>query len=742
MKAKNEKKQKFAVPQKYKQALRLRKQRIDYRHLIAGALILGSLALTWFCYRFPLMRAGQAFRDLFLSLRYYFVYLVSNRRLPVTVTQLPSFDLSDFTPFSTEEISRKLSGMWQLIFKGEVFLSYLKTVLLFLRSFSVFLLCVVPVLLLLRPLVSSWLVKFKTGSVQRQSKSVKRFRKAFENPVRAAWTWLRAFYTFLSSKSYLAILLLIWCLNLNLVTILVEFLAFYFYFVMSFDFLSLFVQLVKLLIDAIVMFSGAPFLLWLSSALAVLDRWRRSIGFSLLNRFERKNREFVKSLPIVLFLTGTMGSKKTTALTAMAVSEQIRFRDKALELIMEQWSKYPNFPFYNLEQELMRAMERHHIYSLTTARKWVRKKQRRFCYSPDPSRIFAYDIDQYALDHDDGLTVSSVFDMITDYACLFLIYTVQSSLIISNYSIRSDSTMDYSGHFPIWNQELFKIRPREALHISGFSHILDFDLLRLGKKMIKDNPLAGSFEFGVVVITEIGKERGNTVTLQEVKKNVDEANPKNDLFNNDLKMVRHRATVCGFPFIRVLVDDQRPESWGADARDLSVILHILESTDFKSVMPLFFIEELLHDLLYPKFQRWQLKYRENRPDITLFYYAVNNIMTAFHRYYTNIHNVYGESLLTFEVEAGRMDGVKNTHQYYLSKKVAHSDRFATDCFLSYFEELALATMYGLDDYPTYETVRASREELSMQHSYFIAEMERYSVVLRNEGEKELRKAFT
>ena len=67
--------------------------------------------------------------------------------------------------------------------------------------------------------------------------------------------------------------------------------------------------------------------------------------------------------------------------------------------------------------------------------------------------------------------------------------------------------------------------------------------LRLGKKVLENNPKAGSFEFGVVAITEIGKERGNNLELKEVKKVTNETNQKNDLFNSWLKMCRHSATI-------------------------------------------------------------------------------------------------------------------------------------------------------------------------------------------------------
>ena len=75
-----------------------------------------------------------------------------------------------------------------------------------------------------------------------------------------------------------------------------------------------------------------------------------------------------------------------------------------------------------------------------------------------------------------------------------------------------------------------------------------------------------AFEFCVVVITEVGKERKNNLELTDVKGKAKEANQKNDLFNVWLKMCRHAATVDNFPLIKVVMDEQRAESWGADAR--------------------------------------------------------------------------------------------------------------------------------------------------------------------------------
>ena len=154
---------------------------------------------------------------------------------------------------------------------------------------------------------------------------------------------------------------------------------------------------------------------------------------------------------------------------------------------------------------------------------------------------------------------------------------IQSSLIISNYSIRTDSILSDIGNFPAWDTDFFKRDSRLLDSFFRHAHILDFDSLRLGKKVLAYNPRKDSFEFGVVVITEVGKERGNSIENAEKKKKDVGANQKNDLFNSWLKMVRHSATVDNYPFVKVLTDEQRPESWGADARDLCDIVHMRES---------------------------------------------------------------------------------------------------------------------------------------------------------------------
>jgi hypothetical protein len=293
---------------------------------------------------------------------------------------------------------------------------------------------------------------------------------------------------------------------------------------------------------------------------------------------------------------------------------------------------------------------------------------------------------------------------------------MQSSLIISNYSIRTDNRFLDAGNFPMWSFDFFRFDYGKN---SRYVHILDFDVLRLGKKVVENNEKAGSFEFGVVAITEVGKERGNNLELKEVKKGLDETNQKNDLFNAWLKMCRHSATVDHFPFIKVFTDEQRPESWGADARDLCDIVHIVSSGEQRLALPFFTIEEMVQEWMFDRFMTLYYDFRHRRGDNTLLVHVLNSITATIYKHYGTIYNRYGYSISKIEKERGTQDGNVEKKKYYLMNQKIYANRFSTDCFSDYFNDMARKSKMGLHDYVTYQTEKATVEELKMQNSYFI-----------------------
>ena len=207
--------------------------------------------------------------------------------------------------------------------------------------------------------------------------------------------------------------------------------------------------------------------------------------------------------------------------------------------------------------------------------------------------------------------------------------------------------------------------------------------------------------------------------MKEVKRNTDDTNQKNDLFNSWLKMCRHSATVDNFPFIKVFTDEQRPESWGADARDLCDIINVVSSGEQRLALPFYTIEEMISEWAFNRFIRLYEDFRFRRGDNTLLVHILKSITAWLWRRNLRIYNRYGYSILKIEKERGTMDVKTEKKKYYLMNAKIYAKRFSTDCFSDYFNDLARRSRMGLSDYLEYATEKASVEELKAQNSYFI-----------------------
>lgn len=281
------------------------------------------------------------------------------------------------------------------------------------------------------------------------------------------------------------------------------------------------------------------------------------------------------------------------------------------------------------------------------------------------------------------------------------------------------------GNFPLWDGDFFKRDSRLIDSYSRHAHILDFDMLRLGRKMLEDNPNKNAFGFGVYVISEIDKERKNTPELKEVKANADECNQKNDLFNVLLKMSRHACVVANRVFIKIFADLQRPTSLGADARELGEIVEIKKKGESTLALPFFapfHVFNLLFGWLFGKFENFYVQYRYNRADNTLFLYCLKSVTAKLQHYTERTANIFGSQTLTLEVEDGAREGEVKQCKYFRQSKKIYSKRYSTDCLSGIFEARAAANCVGLDDMREYADIMATSDELGLQNSHFQTEI--------------------
>lgn len=682
--------------------------------ITAAFILLGA-----FVFGDSYLRFGETAKDFGLSVGYYFCTLFGlDHNIVPSVTEYSSvMDWSILLPSDFESFTSQATSFFSLLVDGENFAGY------WAKVGDVMLVLLKVVAIILPCLLIIWLViwrLYKSGNTKHNSDTVplrvfKMLSRWLYQPLKRA---VLSYRDFLAEHRAVWILwAVMWAFHLNAASIVTGFLAYYFYFVLSFDVPNLYVQVCKLFIDLQVIFRHFPwwciaFVCWL-----LFDHWRKSIALNRLRHFEARNCGFINELPIVSMACGSMGKKKTTLITDMVLSQEVMFRQKSLEILQQNDMKFPYFPWIAFEDELRRCMEHGTVYNLASVKAWVALKRSRFIrHRNAQTQLYGYDYARYGTTFDDSLKISRLFEVLETYAMAYFIYVLESSLIVANYSVRTDNMMVDNGNFPMWITDFFPKRRRPQ---SRHAHILDFDVLRLGRKVLENNPNAGSFEFGVVGITEIGKERGNNLELKEVKKGAGDTNQKNDLFNSWLKMCRHSATVDNFPFIKVFTDEQRPESWGADARDLADIINIASCGDMRLALPFYTIEEMLSEWAFNHFLSLYYDFRFRRGDNTLLVHIFKSVVAWLWRRNLRIFNRYGYSVLKIEKERGTMDGKTENKKYYLMSAKIYAQRFSTDCFSDYFNDMARRSYTGLADYLEYATEKASVEELKMQNSYFI-----------------------
>lgn len=688
---------------------------------ISFTVILSLLFILLGVFRFSTsyIRFIEALGDLWNSVKFYFFEIFGIPHItPPTVEQYSEVMKWDiFLPETFESFKIKASAYFDLLFDESNLQAYGNLVFgkleVIAKASAIVLPCILVLVLAIKKIYGS--SNTDHGKDTIPLRAFKWLSSVTYQPIKRV---VKAYLAFLSDNAYIPILwAILWAFHLNLASIIIAFFAYYFYFAVSFRFGTMYVQFCKLFIDLKVVLEVFPPWSLITISYLIFNRFRQKIAQAHLRHLEARNCGFINELPIVSMTVGSMGKKKTTVITDMALSQEVMFRQKAFELIRKNDMKFPYFPWISFEMELRRCMEYGAVYNLATVKEWVKKKRLRYEKHENADlQLYGYDCERYGSDYDDGLRIWQLFDVLETYAQLYFIYVIESSLIVANYSIREDNRCIDAGNFPMWATDFF---PEITVEGGRHAHILDFDVLRLGKKVLENNPNAGSFEFGVVVISEVGKERGNVLDHKEIKKHTEETNQKNDLFNSWLKMCRHSATVDNFPFIKVFTDEQRPESWGADARDLCDIVHIVSSGKMRLAMPFYTIEEMLTEWAFDGFISMYYDFRHRRGDNTLLAHILKTVTSWLYKRNAKIYNRFGYSVSAIEKERGTMDAKPEKKKYYVMNKKIYARRFSTDCFSDYFNEMARNSKVGLNDYMEYATEKATVEELKLQNSYFI-----------------------
>lgn len=683
-----------------------------------------------------LLRLLEALRDVCLSVWAYICFIV-DIDVDVTVRELSAISLYDMgvLPETWEQFIIRMQLYGSALINGESFLTFFTALGNVLHDVVLVMYALVLVIGIL--VLVSGNLRDSVNNNSEDSKPLKFIKKI------SAVTWhpikrcFKQFVQFLKEYPiYYKIAFWLTIYTFNILTIIIEGIAFLFYFVISLDFINIFIQARKLFFDLALPVTKIPGIVWALVALIIYDVWRKKHANEKLDDAESTDEELIKQLPIASLICGPMNTKKTTFATDISITLNKIFRDVALEKLIENDLKFPDFPWINFERCLQYGMQAHTIYNLASVKKFVKKLKtlnvknnvpqglmlslrQNYGYTYNDC-VFGYDVKRYGFTYWDNLEEKTLYDVLEIYGQLYFLYVINSSLIISNYSVRIDSFLVDMGNFPVWDNDFFRKDAEAVKSHTRRSHIIDYDALRLGLRVIKDNKFKDSIDFGIILITEIGKERGNQYTVRgkNVINGIEQTTQNNDLFNVDVKMCRHRATIDNYPFVAFIMDEQRASSLNADLKELCDVLYIFESSEFNFITPVFAPDELLYNVTTPLFNNFYIKDRINKAGDNVIRHLFKKIYRSIQYHYVKLYNQYSACTLTYTVQDGKGDSTAKKKKYRLLKKKIHAGRFATDAYAGFYYEKTKYSKAGFADLPEYVDKTATLSELTSQNSYF------------------------
>lgn len=718
---------------------------INHRHYIFSGVIIVIAVISVVFYMTSYVRIWESICDLGTSIVFY-----AGRLFQFETTITPTvIELSDTVksidyifPTTSNSYGAKVLCTLHLVFNRYNIDAFFTGVSAFFVILPSILTVIVFVILMIRFLLKSYSSN-ECIDVKKESKAYK-LAVSFQTKVLFyIWKYIRSLYDFmLENKVYIKLFVFEFAVIYRVIPVCIEFIAYVLYFSFSLDFLSFFVQVYRTVLDMSLLLS-LPLGVWIIGALVLFDWLSFRKAYDILDHNECKNCGFVKSLPLVVMNCGLMGADKTTMLADMSLTRSKIIRQDVLDLLLKNQIKFPNFDWAFFENVLRQKITSGIIYSRATAKMYVinvfnhiarlstdsayyeayktvvRRERTRHRVSGWFS-FFNYDFKHNRVCYDNSLVHASLLKACENYAQEYVIYTMTSSLILSNIALREDFVILDKGAFPLYDYDFFRSKVGERK--SRYSHIADFDTFRMLTKLNEKNEHRLALDFGVVSISEIGKELGNQIENATYKKDDKLANPKNDGFAKFVKMSRQRTMLEYVTLYQMFCDEQRPESVMADFREVLQILRIGGNDKEHFALRGRALEDLFYYYIIAPLERFRLKYNTNRTDKTLIMYIVNNVVSAFMNHYERLRNKFTYKVKEIGMESGQLDGKIVNKKYYLSRLKIYRDRFATDCFSSIYEQESLNSMNGLAKVVTYKNTLAEVSELLLQNSYFANDM--------------------
>jgi len=633
----------------------------------------------------------------------------------------------DIVPFKWNVFVDNLGFYWRLFFSYVNFAQNFNDFFNGMASFARILMVLVLVILMVVILFRQMLVANGLSSGHK-SKPLRAWLWAREHIRKPTQKWIGDYYRWFKSNKWRKwIFICLWAWVFNLPAIAIDVVGWYFYFSSSFDFVSFFETVASVFVTLAPVLLRIPFLGYCLIAYLIFTVIRRKAAEKEVEQKVASDYAVTNDETGVFnLILGKMRAGKTTVQSSMLRVVDWIYHNNAYDNMNNCSMMFPLFPWINLERLIKGAGEGGHVHNRSQVEILI-ELVAGICDVSANGFILGYDTNKYPKDYYDGAVLYDLKDVLVIYAESYWLYFHDDNLIASNYSVRTDAIKKDKGHLIIWDFDSYHHDNRKMQAISRYSHIIDYDMLRSGKKVKDDNPNSDATDGCVIGITEIAKERGNALENADYKKTDDLANPKNDLFDLDVKMGGHLAYIWHTPFFKIISDDQRSGSLSSNMVDVAETIFTVDRRKNveKTALHLFWFEPLILEWIVKIRDKFYSAYRFQRDDMTLVQHLINMAGSLSYMALTRVYQRYTYKKVVMATNSS--DAVGNLNEgeevtYYLINYIDNAQRFASASYSGFLNANKEKAKSGFFDLPMFESYMATREEFLKEDSYLIMDL--------------------
>ena len=715
-------------------------------HIVTATLLVASVCFSVFRFDIVFGRIIEAGKDLGLSVAYYFLCMFEAEGLVTPTIGILPPNIETVLPITLEQLEGLMQVYGEILIDTDYMALYLEIVGDKIYQVSQFLLMmIIPVASLVLLL---FIVYRGHDTDHNQDTKSLRFWKRFANRFLDPTIWrIKAYLKFLRKRKwYRWAFLLIWLYNLNVLTMALEVVAWYFYFAVSWNVDALLVTLAKIVADFMVPAFFFPTWAWWIIGYKFFDWLRQRIGNLKIRAGIQKIVKFLKTYPGAKFINGKQRSKKTSFLTQLkTVSESEVMRTKARENSSIREKQFPLFPWIVYDRFIVETRKKHRIYNWAKYHQFFNLLRWASVHDKEWSddvraqvkrhlrKRWLYDFDDYVFGYseknevffDSSLEIVSIYDALEAYGKQMFLYLQPTPLDVSNYPIRSDFEVIDDGNLPEFKSDLLERDTKKSLARSKYSHRINWDSFRLGKQFNPNGDENNAVEYGIRCSMEHAKERKNALTRRASEREEGEPTQDNDLVETETKVHTHVATVDNYTYWEELDDDQRAGSLGSDNTDLMTKIYIRKAHDAKVYVPFFALDEAVYMLATSIFDKIYYFIRKRKGSNTALVALLWKLYTPIFKHYWRYFNWYSYYPLEIKIVDGADEEIlSESEKIPLIASVAYRSRFRTDGLGEFYYQKMKHSPKGLNDIRTYKDRTMSLDEMTEQNSYMIKDFTR------------------